>query len=102
MSRSAKDIRQCLEGKLGFVESEHKSDDHYWYELHLSGLPVITTKVSRGSKAHCDDSLEAKVAKQLHVRKSFYNRVMSCELNRQQYYDEVSTNPYPPFPNKTR
>lgn len=90
------ELVQRLTGKFGFAEAPTKETGHKWYELRLKDLPVIRTKVSHGIKEY-GSTLEGKVAKQLRVRGPFFNQMMSCTKSRDEYYQQVHTDPFPPW-----
>jgi hypothetical protein len=89
-------LEKLLINKFGFVPAKSRSDDHRYYELQLAGMPAIHTKVSH-SKKEIGSALEAKIARQLRVLKSFYGMMMGCTKNKEDYYEPVRTAPQPPF-----
>jgi len=97
MPHTTRQVDQCLCSKLGF--SRDDSRDHVWYTLCLPNLPVIRTKVSHGSKA-LSNFVEGCIARQIHVRRPFYNALVDCTKSRADYEQELSTNPAPPFPTR--
>ncbi len=90
------ELVQRLTGKFGFVEAVTHEVGHKWYELRLKGLPVIRTKVSQGKKEY-STKLEGIVAKQLRVRRPFFDQMMNCTKSRDDYHAQVRTDPYPPW-----
>lgn len=96
MPRKPRQIETLLQAKFGFVPAEGHSSDHRWFELHLPGLPLILTKVSH-SKKDIGPKLESKIARQLRVRKPYFDGMMECTYNREDYYRQVRESPYPPF-----
>ena len=90
MSRKGREIRHLLMDKFGFTES---TTDHYWYELSLPDLPTIKAKISFGSKTY-DDKLQGYVARQLLVRRRFYEEMMNCSRSREDYYQIVQIDPF--------
>jgi len=98
MARSPRQIESKLQSKFGFspASARGRSKDHRWYELRLPGLPTIRTKLSH-SKKDVGDKLEGKISRQLRVRRPFYERMMSCTKGREDYYEQVKKDPYPPF-----
>ncbi len=97
MSRKPGDVERLLCNKFGFARAAHHSSNHRWFELTLPGLPTIFTKVSQGRK-DIDPGIESKIAKQIKVRKPFYNMMMDCTRSREDYYAQVTKDPYPPWP----
>jgi len=91
-----KELEGLLQSKFGFSLAKGHSSDHRWYELKLSELPPILTKVSH-SRETINPKLESKIARQLRVRKSYYEGMMSCKNAREDYYRQVRENPIPPF-----
>ena len=96
MPRKPMEIENVIKGKLGFSPARNHSADHRWYQLLIPGLPLIVTKVSH-SKMDVGSKLEGKIARQLRIRKSFYELVMSCKRNGEQYRRQVTDDPFPPF-----
>lgn len=96
MSIKPKELENLLENKFGFNPSKGHSSDHRWYELKIPGLPKILTKVSHSRKP-INTKLEGKIARQLRVRRTYYNGMISCQHSKNDYYQQVSTDPYPPF-----
>ncbi len=96
MPRKPKEIEDIITGKLGFSPAPSHSDDHRWYQLQIPGLPLITTKLSH-SKKEVRAKLEGKIARQLRIRGPFYELVMTCKRDGQQYRQQVSDDPHPPF-----
>jgi len=96
MSHKPDEIEGVLKTKYGFTKSKHHSSDHPWYELRLPGLPVIATYVSHNNKEVGPDLL-TKMARQLRVRKPFFDGMMGCTQSREAYYQQVRDDPYPPF-----
>ncbi|GAB62701.1 hypothetical protein KSU1_C1105 [Candidatus Jettenia caeni] len=85
-----------LQHKFGFTPAKSHSSDHRWYELKLDGLPTILTKVSH-SRDPINKCIEGKTAKQLRVKKQYYEGMMSCSNSRDNYYQQVRKDPFPPF-----
>jgi hypothetical protein len=96
MFRRPSEIEGMLQTKFGFTSAEGHSSDHRWYELHLEGLPVILTKVSH-TKREIRSGLEGKIARQLRVHKPYFDEMLDCTHNREDYYRQVRNDPYPPF-----
>ena len=93
MPRKSRDIGRLLKNKFRFAEY---TTDHTWYELTLPDCQTIKTKLSLGTREY-GKLLEGKVARQLRVRKPFYEKMMSCTASCEDYYEQVSTDPYPPW-----
>jgi hypothetical protein len=92
------EIEHILITVLGFVEDDTREAGHKWYKLKIDGLPrPIRTKMSHGKKTEYGAALESAVARQLHVRKEFFRALMAGKKTRDEYINEVKTNPYPPF-----
>lgn len=96
MVLKTRELRSLLENKFGFRRAEGHSSDHVWYELELSGLPTILTKVSHGSR-EIGRKLEGKIARQLRVRKPFFRGMVNCTNDLDDYGRQVREDPYPPF-----
>jgi hypothetical protein len=96
MPRKPREIASKLTGKFGFVEAESRSTDHRWFELRLEGLPVILTKLSH-NRDEVGSKLEGKIARQLRVRKSFFDGMMDCTNDARAYERQVREDPVPPF-----
>lgn len=91
-----RDLEDMLENKYGFVPAKGHSSDHRWYELKLPDMPSILTKVSH-SRKEIGDPLLGKIARQLRVRKPYFNGMVSCNHSRADYYGQIQDDPYPPF-----
>lgn len=91
-----KKLESLLQNKFGFSPAKGHSSDHRWYELKLSGLPPILTKVSH-SRDTINPHLEGKISRQLRVKKPYYEGMMSCKNSREDYYQQVREAPSPPF-----
>lgn len=96
MARKPSDIERLLQSKFAFKVARAHSSDHHWYELQLPGLPVILTKVSH-TKKDIGPKIEGMIARQLRVRKPFFDGMMDCTKSREAYYDTVKKAPFPPF-----
>lgn len=96
MPRNPREIESLLQGKFGFSPATGHSSDHHWYELHLLGLPTILTKLPH-SRREIGSKLESMIARQLRVRKPYYDQMMDCIYNREDYFRQVRNDPYPPF-----
>jgi hypothetical protein len=91
-----KALENLLQNKFGFLPAKGHSSDHRWYELQLPGIPKILTKVSH-SREPINTNLEGKIARQLRVRKPYYEGMMACTNSRDAYYQLVTEDPFPPF-----
>ena len=91
-----KELESLLQNKFGFSPAKGHSSDHRWYELKLPGLHTILTKVSH-SRDTIDPQLEGKIARQLRVRKPYYQGMMSCTNSCEEYCRQVREDPFPPF-----
>jgi len=80
-------------GKLGMTVSER---DHTWFELHLSGLPTIRTKLPN-HKEDIRPKLESRICNELRIRRSFFFGLMDCTKYFQDYEKQMRNDPYPPF-----
>jgi hypothetical protein len=96
MPHKPQKIESLLQSKFGFSPAKEHSSDHHWYELRLSDLPAILTKISHGKK-ELSRRLESKIARQLRVRKQYFCGMMDCTHNREDYYRQVQEAPFPPF-----
>ncbi len=89
-------LESVLQTKFGFTPATSRNPDHRWYELKLPGLPTIVTKVSH-SRKEIGQKLESKIARQLHVRRPFFNGMIGCSNSAQAYERQLREDPYPPF-----
>jgi hypothetical protein len=96
MSHKPKDLENLLKNKFGFQAAKNRSDDHRYFVLQLPGLPPIHTKISH-SKKDIRARLAAKIARQMRVRGPFFDLMMKCKRDRQAYYQQIQTDPFPPF-----
>jgi len=96
MPRKSRELESLLLSKFGFTRAEERSSDHRWYELNLPGLPTIATKFSHSNK-DIGATLEGLIARQLRVRKPFFTGMIDCTRSRQDYYQQVQQDPFPPF-----
>lgn len=81
------DIEKALKAK-GFILRDRPGDDHRYYDYNTkAGLKsTVFTKVSLGSKYKTlDDSLVAKMAKQLKLSKREFENYVQCTLTHDQY-----------------
>jgi hypothetical protein len=91
-----RDLERLLENKYNFVPAEGHSSKHRWYELKLDGLPPILTQVSH-DRDEIRSTLEGLIAKQLRVRKPYFRGMVSCHNDRENYYQQVRNDPFPPW-----
>jgi hypothetical protein len=96
MPHKLQKIERLLQNKFGFSPAKGHSSDHRWYELHLSDLPPILTKVSH-SRKELSRGLESAIARQLRVRKQYFRGMVDCTHNCEDYYRQVRETPFPPF-----
>jgi len=89
-----KDLERLLVNKFRFSPTEQHRVDHHWYELQLPGLPVILTKVSH-SRKEIGKNLESMIARQLRVRKAYFQGMVNCTNSREDYYRRVKEEPFP-------
>jgi hypothetical protein len=91
-----RDVEAALLNKFQFVDSQTRSDNHRWIELALPGLPVIATHFSHG-RQEIDSKLWGKIARQLRVRARYLSEMIDCTKSRDEYYKQVTDEPYPPW-----
>ncbi len=91
-----RELENILLNKFEFTEAPNRSSDHRWFELVLPGLPKVATKVSQSGKPIPTPILNL-IHKQLRVRKEFFNGMVSCTKSRDEYYQQIRQDPYPPF-----
>lgn len=89
-------LEAVLGNKFEFKPSDGHSDNHKWYELQLDGLPVIATRVSHNKK-EIRNKLEGMIARQLRVRTPFFREMVRCTKSRDDYYEKVRKDPFPPW-----
>ena len=94
MPRTTTELDRLLRGKFGFEYDAHREAGHTWYVLRIPGLSPIRTKLSHGRK---EVTVESKIARQLRVRKAFYDGMMDCRHSRDDYVQQITMDPYPPF-----
>ena len=82
-------IRSALE-KKGFKKDE-KNRDHDYYFLQVAGKKSsVFTKLSRGSNYKTiGDGLVAKIAKQIFLTRSQFEKYVSCSMSREDYLEAV-------------
>lgn len=89
-------LESILKHKFNFSRAVNHSSDHKWYELKLSGIPTIFTKISHG-RSDISSEIESKIAKQLKVRKQFFRGMVNCDNNSEEYCNQVTKDPFPPW-----
>ena len=96
MPNDNRKVEKCLLTKFQFIQASNREAGHRWIELSLPGLPVIATKFSH---THEDirDVLWGRIARQLRVRKAYLKEMINCTKSREDYYQQVRTDPFPPF-----
>lgn len=93
MTYRPRDIERLLLSKFVFHWSDN---DHRWFELQLAGLPTIRTKVSHNNK-DIGPGLLGLMAKQCRVHAPFFREMLGCTRSREEYYQQIRTDPYPPW-----
>lgn len=97
MPRKPSDIERVLQAKFGFSrKAVGRGEDHRWYELQLEGLQPIRTKVSH-TRQDIVSKVEGKIARQLRVRKGYFDGMMDCTNSSADYQRQVRDDPYPPW-----
>lgn len=96
MPLKPRELEDLLQTKFGFSPAQDRAPDHRWYELQLPELPCILTKVSHNKK-EIHSNLESKIARQLRVRTPYFKGMVSCTNSREDYYEKVREDPYPPW-----
>jgi hypothetical protein len=94
MPRRNRDVEATLLNKFHFERSPTRSDDHRWLQLKLPDLPPIITHFSHG-RQEIGDVLWSLIAKQLRVRKKFLNEMIDCTKSRDDYYEQLRSDPLP-------
>ena len=94
------EIASRLQSKFAFVEDDSRSKDHKCFVLRLDGLPPIRTKVSH-SRSDVRDKLLGIMAKELQVRTTFLNGMLDCSNSRDDYENQVRTDPFPGWPQRS-
>lgn len=95
MARDNREVEATLLSKFAFTRSK-KAADHRWVELTLPGLPSIKTKFSH-TRQDISDSLWRMIASQLRVHSSYLNGMIDCTNSQTAYYQQVRTDPHPPW-----
>ncbi len=93
MAYQLKAIQKMLVHKLGM---EVKERDHTWFVLKIEGMPAIKTKLSHHDET-AGKELEKRIYQQLHVRKPFFHELMDCTKSRDDFIEQVRSDPYPTF-----
>lgn len=94
MERKARDVQKQLTKKFGFTPTE-RGDRHDWFELTVAGVPKISVMFSHGER-DIGDRLQNLLAQQLRVRRNYFNGMIDCTKNKDDYYRVVVEAPYPP------
>src|SRR5258708_9550207 len=98
MAYKPREIEEKLISKFGFTKDIHKGSDHRYYVLVIDDeTPWIQTHFSHNKKDIGAD-LESSIIRQLHVRKNFFHEMIDCTKSREDYIQQVKTDPFPPFP----
>jgi hypothetical protein len=91
------EIEGLLRSKFEFEDSKSSSTNHTSLRLKILGVPVITVQIPRHKK-DLRRGLEGRIARELYVRIGDFRDMMDCDCDKDQYYELLRTNPYPPFP----
>jgi hypothetical protein len=94
MPLDARTIERQLVSKFDF--DLDVSGSHRVLTLRLPGMPLVRTFISHDRREY-GNGLVSKVAKQLHVRKRFFEQMIGCTRSREDYYSKIQTDPDPPF-----
>lgn len=97
MPRDNRAAENTLITKFEFTECRGRADDHRWIELKLPGLPVVRTHFSH-TKESIGSTLWGKIAAQLKVHSPYLDGMIDCKNCRDDYYEKVKDDPYPPWP----
>jgi len=96
MLTKIRDAERQIQNKFGFEPAAERSSDHKWYKLRLEGLPTISTFFSH-SKKDLSPKLEAIIARQLRVSRTFFLDMIRCTKAAQDYERQVRETPDPPW-----
>jgi len=81
----------------GFVDVKGHELNHTWLTLAVPGAPrPVFTKIEHHKKA-LGDVLVGRIARQLRVRKPFFDEMIRCTKSREQYIRQVRDDPFPPW-----
>ncbi len=83
MPRSARNVRRGLSRK-GFLLTESRHHRFRYHKLDGDRTNVVTL-MSHGSGRDVDDRLLAKMARQLHLTRSQFDRLIDCDLSQADY-----------------
>jgi len=97
MTRRNRDVETILLTKFESSESRNRADDHRWVELKLPGVPTIRTFFSH-ARQDIGDELWKTIASQLKVRAQYLDGMIDCTNSRDDYYEKVRDEPFPPWP----
>jgi hypothetical protein len=96
--RYNRDVEKVLQNKFEFQPVQRgKADDHRWYELQIPGVPKIMTHFSH-AREDIRPTLWRKIADELKVRGNYLDGMIDCTNSKDAYYEQVRTDPYPPWP----
>lgn len=84
MTLKVRIIREALK-KKGFVEDTSGHHVYFWFYFQ-DRMSAIRTWVSHG-ETEIDNWLIGKMAKQLHLSKSDFLRLVSCDMDGDEYRD---------------
>jgi len=93
MTLKATDVESKLIHKFKFTKD---NSDHRKFTLEEPGFPLILTKISHSHRDISDPILNS-ICKQLHVRKRFFLEMIQCTKSREDYLNQITNAPYPPF-----
>jgi hypothetical protein len=97
MPYKPREVASKLTAKFGFEPAPKSNPDHAYYSLKVPGVPVISTHFSHGNK-EIPRAIEQKICQQLRVRNEFFHGMIDCSNSRDDYVEQLKTDPYPPFP----
>jgi len=92
MPRKPREIENLLTNKFGFSRASRHGDKHRWFELNVSGVGRILTMLPH-SPREIRAKLEGKIARQLQVEKFFFDGMMGCSNNKDQYLAKLQSSP---------
>lgn len=101
MPRDNREVENILLTKFRFSRAERRGDDHRWVLLKVPDLPPILTKFSH-TREDIGEQIWGLIAKQLKVRTPYLNGMVDCTNSRDDYYQQVRTDPFPPWPHITK
>lgn len=86
-----REIIDCLVHKFGFTQDNR---DHKFLNLRLPGCPPVRTKVSHGRR-QIPIAIQTLIARQLRVTNRYFQGMIDCTNDRDDYYRQVETAPPP-------